>query len=298
MARRFRNRRRRFTRRRRFSRRLTRTRMGRKSWRIRKVARIDRKTIGGVAKKVIREFHWGSIDNFQNGTTSVIQFVQPGNLNSGGQPVKQATTLPLLSGTAATYGVGLAAQFSLNDLPATFQAFIRQFNFYRLETVTLKFKPRWNNTGQDTLGLVDATQGAGGGAPRLYLHTQHDYNKIVNETIADGEDILKYSTHTIMDLNKEKLYHIKPSVTFGASTNNGSGPGGTGTGNAPAYRKWIDSSIAVPTTGQNEVVHDGLQLWLEWENPPLVTVTADTTSTGTVIDIFATYTFSVKELEE
>lgn len=233
-----------------------------------------------------REFIWG---NFSiNGTS--LQFVKPDNI---GGTIN--TTIPLISGTVALYGNGFGASFSINDLPAAELAVIRNFNFYKLDSVTLKFKPRWNNTGQDTnvFGLASGgpVLNGGGGAPRLYLHTQHDGNKVANESITGPDSILRYGTHTLYDLSGQRLYHIKPSTT---NTMQISGGATSVTYQAPVFNKWMDTSNGAGSAGA-EVKYNGLQMWAEWENPPLQA--SATGLVSTVVDVYATYTVSMKQLE-
>lgn len=278
---------------------------------IRRYRRITRNTIGNRPEKFSREFLWGSIETFQDGATpgtNGVRFRQPGNVNASSLPTQILTPFTPVSGSAGLLALGASANFSVNDMPASAQAFVRQFNFYKLKSVTLRFKPRWNNTGQDTTQQDDGAAtllAGGGGAPRLYLHTQHDANKVMNEPILFPDDILKFSDHTVYDLTQQRRYHIKPSVTLGAYGNNvgpGTQPLITGA-NAPKFNQWIDSSAGAqyPTasTNDNEILHQGVQIYMEWENPPLPTVVAPPPGTvGALIIIYATYVFELKTLEE
>lgn len=257
----------------------------------RRTSRRSRVNISKAHVTTTREFIWG---NFSiNGNT--LQFTQPDNVGGA-----ITTTIPLITGSVALYGNGFSANFSIQDLPTAELAVIRNFNFYKLDSVTLKFKPRWNNTGQDT-SVIDTTGtgvvGGGGGAPRLYLHTQHDTNKVANEAITGPDSILRYGTHTLYDLTGQRLYHIKPSTAMASAnvTQAAVNPSNTGTlANTPTFGRWIDSSFGSASSA-SEVSYDGLQMWAEWENPPL-----QATATGlisTVVDVFATYTVSMKTIE-
>lgn len=261
--------------------------------------RSARKSRGGSSRNIARaphtttrEFEWGSIACNWTGTAGELNFNQPDNL--GGIIT---TPFALQSGTASTYVLGTSASFGLEDLPATFVDFVRNFNFYKIDKISLKFKPRWNTTGQD-VNQNTSTLGAesGGGAPRLYIHTQNDPFKINNEVIASGDNILRYGSHTMYDLTKQRLYHLKPSVSLAAmdQANNTILPG-VGVANTMAYNRWIDTSFGTAVAA-NEAVYQGIQMWMEWENPPIPT--GGTAGDHTIIDVFATYTVSMKQLEE
>lgn len=240
--------------------------------------------------KMTREFLWGSLYLAQDGTTASPYIATPDNLGS-----QTASPLVKVSGSVATYALGNSQAFSLQDLPPGDVDLVRMFNFYKVDSVTLKFKPRWNNTGQDVSNAEGAMDGGGGGAPRLYMHTQRDAFKIANDT-PTLDYILAYGDHTIYDLSKQRLYHIKPSTTQSAAFNQGGSYIGANATERPTFGKWFATSTGT-TLATNEIQYLGLQYFIEWENPPLPTVVSATTTIGTQIDIFATYTISMKTLE-
>lgn len=151
--------------------------------------------------------------------------------------------------------------------------------------IALKFKPRWScvttgPTGQPSAGgagnPVQAT------SPRLFLATIHDALELSAPT--GKEDILKQQRHSVFDLTEQKMFHLKPSTTDYVLSK-----GAAAVPNGIVYDKWMTTQAGVLPADAS--AYQGLNIWCEWEQPP--------SNDGTVvIDIYATYTVSMKQLQE
>lgn len=177
-------------------------------------------------------------------------------------------------------------------MPATFITYVREFDYFKINKITLKFKPRWDNVNMGTAATLTGPLSA----PRLYMHTQHDNERVDLEVPTSGDDIMKYPHHTIYDLTKQRMYHFKPNTMMTSTTQGGStGPGTSAL--TPGYSKWqstIFNSAGIPAFTDPDYL--GIQAWYEWQNPPLTNTTPG--NNDSVIDIYATYTVCMKEHHE
>lgn len=150
--------------------------------------------------------------------------------------------------------------------------------------IALKFKPRWDCiTNSSAAGIATGFAGTITSAPRVFLSTAHDVSELATPP-ASADDVLKQQRHKMMDLNGQMLYHIKPNTTVYLDNQ-----GGTPSANGITYDKWQNTaSVGLPAA---QSLYQGLQGWIEWENPP-------TGSSALEIEIYATYTVSVKKLQE
>jgi len=112
------------------------------------------------------------------------------------------------------------------------------------------------------------------------MSTVHDVAELAN-TPASKNDLLKQENHTIYDLTQQRMYHIKPNTTVAIENADG-----TQSSNQIQWNKWQNSAGLGAATDQT--TWQGLQLWMEWYNP----------TPGQLIDIYATYTVSMRKLQE
>lgn len=146
--------------------------------------------------------------------------------------------------------------------------------------IALKFKPR--TTCIDSSGVI----ATGGGAPisftapRLFLSTNHDVDELATVPTSKN-DILKQENHTIYDLSSQRMYHLKPSTSVLVEN-----AGSTSSSNQIQWNQW--QSNAVTGGASVQTLYQGLQCWMEWYTP----------IPSTVIDIYATYTVSMRKLQE
>jgi len=117
-------------------------------------------------------------------------------------------------------------------------------------------------------------------APRLFMSTVHDVAELAN-TPTGKNDLLKQENHTIYDLTQQRMYHLKPNTTVAVENADG-----TQSSNQIQWNKWQNSAGLGLATAQT--TWQGLQLWMEWYNP----------TPGQFIDIYATYTVSMRKLQE
>lgn len=227
-------------------------------------------------KCVTREFLWGSI-SVVSGATPTPTIVTP------------AQTVPFVPATGVANGwqLGVNHLFHLTDMPASFVTYAREFDYFKIKGITLKFKPRWDNVNMGTAATLTGPLSA----PRVYAHSQHDQTRINSEIPTSGDDIMRYPTHTIYDLTKQRMYHLKPNTMVATAT------GSTDIvpySFTPGYNKWQS------TVSNGDVFTDptyfGIQTWMEWQNPPLTNTTPG--NNDSVIDIYATYTVCMKEHHE
>lgn len=271
-----------FRSRRRSSRRFVRTSRRRISFKRRRHARRGGRRSLAIRdfKSVAREFLWGSI-SVATGTTPTPNIVTPG----------QSLPFAPVVGVANGWQLGINTKFKLTDMPASFVTYVREFDYFKIVNVTLKFKPRWNN-----VNMVNVGTSANGPttAPRCFFHTQHDEQRIELEVPASSDDIMKYPDHTIYDLSQQRMYHLKPNTMMTTSSTAGSIASSFLT---PGFRKWQSTLLnSAGSPGFTDPDYYGLQAWLEWQNPPEASPTPG--ENEAVIDIFATYTVQMKEHHE
>lgn len=146
--------------------------------------------------------------------------------------------------------------------------------------IALKFKPR--TTCIDNSGVI-ASAGASPTsftAPRLFLTTNHDVDELAIVPTSKN-DILKQENHTIYDLSTQRMYHLKPSTSVLVEN-----AAGGSSSNQIQWNQWQSNAVTGGATAQT--LFQGLQCWMEWYTPiPAV-----------VIDIYATYTVSMRKLQE
>lgn len=140
-------------------------------------------------------------------------------------------------------------------------------------------------------GTVGTTASGFMSSPRMFLNTEHDYNELSGAAPTNKDTILANQKHTVYDLTKQRLYHLKPSTSRAMLVQ--AGPPPVFEFNSVDYDVWNS------TAGLGELGHQsrylGLQAWIEWENPP---PGAATGTNSLVLDIYATYTVSMKKLQE
>lgn len=153
--------------------------------------------------------------------------------------------------------------------------------------ITLKFKPRWGGVvvGPNAATVSNNSPGQCT-APRMYLSTDHDVSDLAI-TPTGSDDILKQQSHTMYDLSTQRMYKINPSVTTYVDAAHSGSP--TAQPNSVTWDQWQNTagSGAAPT------LYQGLKMWIEWFNPPPAGVNA-----LSYLDIYATYTVSMRKLQE
>lgn len=236
-----------------------------------------------------RQFSWGYIQ--VTGAPGVasptnVQLATPDNLT--GTPAT-ITNWNAASGSGI-WSAATAHSFSLFDLPSAFLAEVGSFAFFRLKSVSLSVKVSHSYTAGPIVitAAGTTTQILDPGRLRMFVNRQHDVGSNLPPTSAD--DILKYAKHQIIEVKDNRLIKVQPSITMPVLDQAGSLIAGT-----PSWGKWMDTSNLVAAT--TAPIYEGLQIWWEWENPPVNYLGIGTTFSYPV-EIFATYVIEVKEMNQ